>query len=172
MFAAELIFSVMSAREIYGAARFRVENGVARASINNAILSRGKIYPSRGNARKLSRSFKFAEFADVVLYRFAIRRTLIFEMRKNASKTRLEMEFVTIISCIELTRFSFRSSRGQRGVLRESVGETRRRRSEGTGTGHRRGVSQIRGGHEGVKRPHEDPGTCQTTKFVSTHAEY
>jgi len=65
-------------------------------------------------------------------------------------------------------RFSFYSSCGQRDVLRKSVGETRRRRSEGTGTGYRRGISQIRGGHEGIECPHENPGTCKIlqAKFV------
>jgi len=67
-----------------------------------------------------------------------------------------------------LSLFSF-SSRGQRGVLRKGARETRRRRSEGTGAGHRCGVSQIRGGHEGTERPHENPGTCfQRVKFVLT----
>ena len=70
--------------------------------------------------------------------------------------------------------FSFRSSCGQRGVLRKSIRETGRRRSEGTGTRHRRGVSQIRGGHEGTECTHEDPGTCKTlqAEFVSTYADH
>lgn len=70
--------------------------------------------------------------------------------------------------------FSFRSSCGQRGVLGKSIRETRRCRSKGAGAGHRRGVSQIRGGHEGTECPHEDPGTCKTlqAEFVSTYAEY